>query len=116
MQPAQDKKPEVVYRRTADPDAVPAATEKGPGYAPGITPLIIGFLLLLALILVLGLSSASKMEDVGFNARILTQEYLTRLTLLQELQLRLVKLNNEARLRDILESRGVTPPLQLPLD
>jgi signal transduction histidine kinase len=116
MQPAQDKKAEVVYRRPTDPSAAPAASDKGPGYAPGITPLIIGFLLLLALILVLGLRSASLMGDIGFNARIRTQEYLTRLTVLQELQLRLIRLNNEARLRDLLESNGVRPPLELPLD
>jgi signal transduction histidine kinase len=116
MQPARDKKPEVVYRRPVDPATAPPASEKGPGYAPGIAPLIIGFLLLLALILVLGLRTVSTMEDIGVNARITTQEYSTRLTVLQELQLKLIKLNNEARLRDLLESNGVTPPLNLPLD
>jgi len=86
------------------------------GYAPALVPLIVGFLLLLAVILVLGLKTASKMRDVGSNARILTQGYSQHLIILLDLRLKLVNLNNEARVRDA-EARGqLTPPLNLPLD
>ena len=70
---ARQKKTETVYRRTADPDAPPASAERTPGYAPAIAPLVIGFLLLLALLVVSGLRSRQEMYDVGFNARIRTQ-------------------------------------------
>lgn len=119
MQPAPNKQ-DVVYRRLRPAGTGGSGTalqERTRGFAPALTPLIIGFLLLLALLLALGLRSAQKMDDVGFNARILTQEYLTRLTVLLELQLHLVNLNNEARLRDVAQSRGeLTPPLDLRLD
>ena len=118
MQPARQKESEVVYRRTPRPGAgAISLAERARGYAPAIMPLIVGFLLLLAVILVLGLNTAKKLEDVGFNARILTQEYSTRLTILQELQLRLIKLDNEARLRGAAQSRReLTPPWDLRVD
>jgi signal transduction histidine kinase len=115
MQPAQEKHSEVVYRRPPEPGTVPA--DKGRGYAPAITPLVIGFLLLLGLILMLGLKSANKMTDVGSNARILTLGYSTHLTDLLDLRLAVIKLDNEARLRDAAESRHeLTPPLDFRLD
>ncbi len=114
---AREKKPEIVYRRTPDPGAAAAASERTPGYAPAIAPLVIGFLLLLALLVVSGLRSRQEMNDVGFNARIRTQEYSTRLTKLLDLQLKLTKLNTEARMRDRAETQGkLTPPLQFKLD
>jgi len=115
MQPAPEKHSEVVYRRPPEPGTVPA--DKGRGYAPAITPLVIGFLLLLGLILMLGLKSANKITDVGSNARILTLGYSTHLTDLLDLRLAVIKLDNEARLRDAAESRHeLTPPLDLRLD
>jgi signal transduction histidine kinase len=118
MQPApQRQQPEVVYRRTPEPGTASGVADKGHGYAPAIMPLIIGFLVLLVLLLAVGLRSAKKMDEVGFNARILTQEYSTRLTYLQELQLRLIRLDNEARIRSAAESRReLKPPLDLRLD
>jgi signal transduction histidine kinase len=117
MQPAPDKHSEVVYRRPPDPTTTPGATERGAGYAPAITPLIIGFLLLLALILVLGLRTASKMNDVGSNARILTLAYSTHLIHLSDLRLNLTKLDSEARIRAAAEaSRQLAPPLELRLN
>ena len=80
-------------------------------------PLIVGFLLLLAVILVLGLKTASKMSDVGSNARILTQGYSRHLINLLDLRLKVSNLNNEARVRDAAAARGLlTPPLDVPLD
>jgi len=115
MQPAPEKHSEVVYRRTPEPGTESGGQSRG--YAPAIAPLVIGFLLLLALILMLGLKSANKMSDVSSNARILTLGYSTHLTNLLTLRLEAIKLDNEARLRDAAESRHeLTPPLDLRLD
>ena len=116
MQPAPHK-PEVVYRKTPDPNEASSTFEKGRGYAPALTPLIIGFLLLLAVILVLGVRSANKMNDVASNARILTLGYSSSLNRLLDVQLKALNLNNEARIRDAAQTRGeLTPPLDLRLD
>ena len=117
MQPAPDKHPEVVYRRTPAAGSVSDAADRRRGYAPALAPLVIGFLLLLALIFVLGLRSAKKLDDVGFNARRLTLEYSTRLNNLLDLRLKLLNLDHEARLRDASASRReLKPPLALRLD
>src|ERR1041385_2097262 len=81
------KKPEVVYRRTPDPSAASSASERGPGYAPAIAPLIVGFLLLLVVILVLGVKSASKTDDVVKNTQWLTLKYSTELSNLLDARL-----------------------------
>ncbi len=116
MQPAPQKQhPEVVYRRTPEPGAT--SGEQRRGYAPAIAPLVIGFLLLLGLILALGLRSKQKMEDVASNARMITQDYSTRVQRLIDLRLSLIKLDSEARLRDVSESgRQLKPPGQLRLN
>ncbi|HKV35219.1 MAG TPA: hypothetical protein VJP89_12870, partial [Pyrinomonadaceae bacterium] len=97
MQPAE-KKPEVVYRRRAA-DRYSPPTESAVvadlarrAFVRAITPLIIGFLLLLGLIVALGLRSANKMESVAFNARDLAFQYSAQLTLLQDLRLMVTKL------------------------
>ena len=120
MKPARQKHPEVVYRKLPELGTSSSATSFGDrvrGYAPAIVPLIVGFLLLLAVILMLGLQSASKMDEVASNARTVTQGYSIRLSNLLELRLRLNKLESEARVRDVSEtSRQLTPPLQIRLD
>lgn len=117
MKPAPNKHPEVVYRRMPEPGLVGGSTERRSGYAPALTPLIVGFLLLLAVILVLGLQSASQMNNVASNARMLTQGYSSRLSRLLELRLQFTKLESEARVRDVSETRGqLTPPFQVRLD
>src|SRR5215207_4148967 len=120
MQPAPEKQPEVIYRRSPALKSVPGRSrlaELSRGYAPALAPLIIGFLLLLALILVLGIRSANKMADISSNARILTLGYSLNLSRLLELRLKVTKLNNEARARSAsVASRGLTPPLGLKLD
>jgi len=117
MKPAPNKHPEVVYRRTRDSGAPTGFAERVRGFAPALTPLIVGFLLLLGVILVLGLQSAWKMDDVASNARIATQNYSTRLSKLMELRLRFNKLENEARVRDVSETRRqLTPPFEIRLD
>ena len=120
MKPARQKHPEVVYRKMSESGASSSATGFGDrvrGYAPALMPLIVGFLLLLAVILMLGLQSAWKMDEVASNARTVTQGYSIRLSNLLELRVSLNKLESEARVRDVSEtSRQLTPPLQIRLD
>ncbi|HTG95044.1 MAG TPA: ATP-binding protein, partial [Pyrinomonadaceae bacterium] len=79
-------------------------------------PLVIGFLLLLALIATLSLWSVQIMTDVSFEARSLETQYTARLSLLLNLRLAITKLDNEARTRSDFESRGVlNPPFELRL-
>ncbi len=117
MQPAPQKQSEVVYRKTGPAIGPAGFAERARGYAPAIMPLIVGFLLLLAVILVLGLHSAAQMNSVASNARNQTLEYSQRLNLLLELRLSVIKLESEARLRDLsVSNRQITPPLQVRLD
>ena len=118
MQQPAPKKPEVVYRRLPDPASdANSASERGPGYAPALAPLIIGFLLLLGLILALGLKSATKMDAVGSNAVNTALEYSARLNLLLDLRLKFAQLDNEARARHREESaRELAPPFGFKLD
>jgi signal transduction histidine kinase len=113
MQPTQPKS-EVVYRK---PTVDPATPEKRRGFAPALMPLIIGFLLLLALIVVLGLRSAKKTDEIGLNAVTSALDYSARLGLLLDLRLKFAQLNNEARARHREESsREFAPPLGVKLD
>jgi len=114
MQPAPQK-PEVVYRRTPGPDANAGSSERRRGFAPAITPLIIGFLLLLVLILALGVKSANQMQNVGINTQARALEYSARLNLLSNLRLKFAQLDNEARVRHRDEST-LKPPLDIKLD
>jgi signal transduction histidine kinase len=113
MQPA-DKHPEVVYRKTPDPNAPRATAEsRWRGFAPAIVPLIVGFLLLLALISLLGVRSINQLEQLTADARELNREHASRLGLLLDLRLKLNNLDNAARQRHIEESRGI---IALPLE
>ena len=113
MQP-ELKKPEVVYRRTPDPrSGASSRSERWLGYAPATAPLIVGFLLLLGVILVLGVKSANKMNEVGLTARRLTLQYATQVGYLLDAQLKAINLNNEARVRAAAEARR---EVLLPLD
>lgn len=120
MQPAE-KKPEIVYRRMPDvrtppPEAAVVADLAKRAFVRAITPLIVGFLLLLGLIVALGLRSANKMESVAFTARDLAFQYSAQLELLQDLRLMVTKLDNEARLRHMSAATGdLSPPFDLRL-
>ena len=117
MEPAPDKHSEVVYRKTPGATGSPGFAERARGYAPALTPLIVGFLLLLAVIFVLGWQSSNRLDDVASDARIRTQGYSTRLSNLLDLRLKLTDLNNEARIRDAAVSRKeLKPPLDVKLD
>src|SRR6185436_10241285 len=104
----------VVYRRRRRSTKSP---ERLTGFAPALMPLIVGFLLLLAVIAALGLRSATKLDDVASDARMRTQAYSARISRLLNLRLKLTELNNEARIRDAAESRKeLTPPFDVKLD
>ena len=119
MQPAK-KKPEVVYRRTADSRTTEAAVVADlakRAFVRAITPLIIGFLLLLGLISVLGWRSANQMEQVGNNANVQITQYFNKQNLLVDLRLKLARLDNELRIRHTAVSqRGLTPPFDFKID
>jgi len=118
-----DPKPRVIYRRQ-DPhdnlDRADLAAQALSGWtynlAPTIMPLIIGFLILLVLILVLGIVSARRMDEVGGAVLGLEEQYAAKFSLLLKLRLAVTKLNNEARARAAADARGgLKPPLDLPL-
>ena len=84
--------------------------------APALTPLIIGFVLLLGLISAVGYLSVGLMDDVGLRARDVGVQRSGRWTLLWELRLKVTKLDNEARARARLEGRGSGPDLLPPFE
>ena len=121
MQPA-NKKPEVVYRRRTLPGALPteaAATADlaKRAFVRAITPLIVGFLLLLALISWLGWRSAKEMEQIGENARDLASRTSVSQNLLSDLRFKTVQVDTEARVRHTtLSQKGFAPPFSFRLD
>jgi signal transduction histidine kinase len=121
MQPAE-KKAEVVYRRRRLPAALPAdeaatADLAKRAFVRAIAPLIIGFLLLLALISWLGWRSVRQMDDVGRNARELAFQTSVWQDLLSDLRLKAAQVDTEARVRHTaISQRGFTPPFDFKLD
>ena len=117
MSKSEKRRPELVYRRSAVPDTSrPAADPISRGLIRAISPLVVGFLILLALISGLGLFSISKMDDVAYRARDLTSRNSAQLRLLLELRLAVTKLDNEARARQQAESRNeIGPPFDFKL-
>lgn len=122
--PVTEHRPEIVYRRSEPdhPDASqsPQSSEstrpRTREIAPAITPLVIGFTLLLALISILGYLSVQRMNDVSSRVLDLEQHLSARLRLQQNLRLAITKLNNEARRREESEARGeLNPPFEVPL-
>jgi signal transduction histidine kinase len=115
--------PRIVYRRTdsTGPDVRVAATPTtgsmwARGISPAIIPLVIGFLLLLALIVVLGMLSVRRMDEVGQQVLELEQQHATKLSLLLKLRLAVTRLDNEARARAQANARGeFKPPVDLRL-
>ena len=79
--------------------------------APAISPLIIGFALLLALIFVLGYLSVQRIKNVNITVQERLENRAATLRLLLDLKLAVTKLDNEARVRHTAEStRGLKPP------
>lgn len=115
---------ETVYRRIEPNDGkgpgAPSASEvprpRAREIAPAISPLVVGFTLLLALISILGYLSVQKMNEVSNNVLDLERQHTARLDLLRLLRLALNNLNNEARAIQETEARGgLRPPFDLRL-
>src|ERR1700738_1086183 len=119
--PEETDQTEVVYRRAPqEGDKVrppgPTMRARARELAPALTPLIIGFTVLLVLISVLGYLSIRRMDEVSTQGRELELQHSARLSLLLNLRLALTKLDNEARLRHETEARGeLKPPFDMRL-
>ncbi len=108
----------VVYRRVGptEPGSHPLrpspqeAQPRAREIAPAITPLVIGFTLLLALISLLGYLSVQQMDTVSATVLDLHRQHAARLGLLLNLRLAVTKLNNEARARHEAETRRELKP------
>lgn len=126
----QDEEGEVVYRRVVSPqeesDEQPSSSggeqkhsswnlgEKG--IAPALTPLIIGFALLLVLIFLLGYLSRNKLEDASRQTLYLEQGHAEKSRRLLELRMALTRLDNEARVREQARARNeLMPPFDVRL-
>jgi signal transduction histidine kinase len=122
MQSAPEKRPEVVYRRT--PHGGPPTVRPSPfeswrrGLAPAVTPLIIGFLLLLGLIFAVGLWSVRFTAAVSDEAYDVGRQRSGRLSLLWDLHASVTRLDNEARARARFEAvrSRFAPPFDLQLN
>lgn len=115
---------ETVYRRIEPTDGkAPGAPPPPEGtrprtreIAPAISPLVVGFTLLLALIFVLGYLSVQRMDEVSFLVADLERQHSARLGLLLRLRLAVTKLNNEARaIQDADNRGGFKPPFEVRL-
>jgi signal transduction histidine kinase len=114
----EDVDGEVVYRRVSqgvDADGKNAKKGSEPGaqpmehrLAPTLTPLLIGFALLLALVLFLGYLSMSKLNEVSTEILYQQRQNSIRQSLTLKLLLATTRLNNEARARARAESGGST--------
>lgn len=121
---AREHSGELVYRRSEPDGTQPGAPQPPQGarqrvreIAPAITPLVIGFTLLLALISILGYKSVQRMSDVSNFVLSLEQQHTARLRLLLNLRNAVTELNNEAKRRAEVEARGeLNPPFEFPLD
>lgn len=85
-------------------------------FAPTLVPLLLGFALLLALMLILGSLSIQSLHGVSGEVLDLERQYAARLGLMLRLRVGVTKLNNEARARSEAEAQGrFVPPLALRL-
>ena len=114
----------VVYRRvepadsglSGGPPPSDSPRARAREIAPAITPLVIGFALLLVLIWVLGYLSVERMNSVSTRVVDLEQHLSARRGLLLETRVAATNLNNEARRREEVEARGeLNPPFEVPL-
>jgi signal transduction histidine kinase len=115
-QPAQEEESRVVYRRVELPTPPGAQPEFDRGIAPAVTPLVIGFTLLLIVISVLGYLSVRRMDEVSVEVLDLEHQHAARDSLLLQLRLALARLDNEARFRQQAEAhRELMPPFDVRL-
>src|SRR2546421_9134203 len=101
---AQSPAGQIVYRRTAPPgdsdqrrpggNGAPTAAKQ---MAPSLTPLLMGFALLLFLILLLGYFGVRKIEDTSRQVLDMEHQHASMLSLLLQLRVALTRMDNEAR-------------------
>ncbi len=107
------------HTNTADNVSAPPPRERRllRQIAPAISPLIIGFTLLLGLIFVLGYWSVRRVDDVSRDITESQTHYAASLELLLNLKLAVTKLDNEARARHSMETSGrFKPPFGFRVD
>lgn len=115
---------EVVYQRL-DTRAEESEPERGQErkpqpaerqVAPTLTPLLIGFTLLLALVIGLGALSIRQLDEVSSNVLDMEWQYAAKLSFLLKLRVAATTLNNEARVRAQGRARGeIMPPFEVRL-
>lgn len=104
---------QVVYRRASPPGA---SDQREKQLAPALTPLLMGFALLLLLILILGYFGVRKIEDTSRQVLDMEHQHASVLSLLLQLRVALTRLDNEARDRAEAEARHeLRPPFDLRL-
>jgi signal transduction histidine kinase len=117
---------EVVYQRLdtvkdegPEPERGRAEKKSAPSErqaAPALTPLLIGFVVLLALVLALGYLSTRQLNEVSYQVLDMERTYATRLSFLLKLRVAATALNNEARVRAQGRARGeIMPPFEMSL-
>src|SRR5207302_788182 len=82
-----------------------------PRFDPTLTPLLIGFALLLLLIILIGNLSVRRLEDTSRSAFDLEHQYAARSTLILQLRVALTRLDNEARDRMEADARHELKPI-----
>lgn len=102
---------EVVYRRMAASEEVANIRAAEPRFDPTLTPLLIGFALLLLLIVLIGNLSVRRLEDTSRSAFDLEHQYAARATLILQLRFALTRLDNEARDRMEADARHELKPI-----
>ncbi len=117
-----DPEPKLVYRRSEafaeGAGGSHGSPPSGPNreLAPAVTPLVIGFTLLLIVISVLAYLSVRRVDDVARQVLDMEHVHAARANLLLQLRLALTRLDNEARARQDAEAgQGIKPPFDLPL-
>src|SRR5215813_3215016 len=114
--PPEQNQSQVVYRRGdlraqgGSASTAEAFQSRAREIAPAITPLIIGFTLLLGLIMLQGYMSIRRTDDVSTRVLDLENQHTARLSLLLQLRLAVTKLNNEARVRHEANTRNELKP------
>jgi signal transduction histidine kinase len=117
---------EVVNRRSlsserfqsGDEHGMPARQELQPktSLAPGLTPLLVGFVLLLVLIGLLGYFSRGELDTVETGTAFFQIQYTSEIEQLLSIHAVAIGLDSEARVRSVAKLRGeLTPPLDLRL-
>jgi signal transduction histidine kinase len=108
---------QVVYKRVTPDDIAQqpkplseATRARAREISPAITPLIIGFTLLLILICVLGFLSVRRMDEVSLAVLDSQRQHAAKLGLVLNLRLAVTKLDNEARARQQAEARRELKP------